>query len=802
MGAPPALAIILHGKVGGARRDAPVLEGRREYHWESPRSVDNAVAAPWLLALCAAALDRHVRAANEAAYPDVDVIGHSWSPEIGHLLDALFATKRSQHEPAVALAGFACPNATSMEPISCHRTFSHLLGIQRALSLKSAHEVAMGRQYDAVLLSRWDTLWNAPFVLSTLPGWDDGTRRQAFYLPKQCTQRDGRSVPRAGPARALRHALCGGKATDFHVPSSALECAPAPRQCRSDLLPAAREYFVLDWWVLMGSSAGADALAGVSRQYGSDMARALGSDLGATSSSGGGGRSNTADGSGGLADGGPTEPLYNLQVRRQAISMGHFFLGLHLFATLARGGMPLPPSAGGGLRRRPLAQSAKGDVGNRRGSDQGGRRAGHGGATARIAAIRFTPLHPGIHFNLARDWERHACLILPPTCPHEGVCTARDLPNLSTTPAVRRADPELWPARATFRPSGGGPLRASCESNYFYCRPPSHRCAAAEAARHPMDRTAPRSLFMACSDGGAADCAVGPSGRNRVLASQSAVNRARRCAASLLHLYVDLSASAPMAERMMRAEGMRGSTFTDGALESGAIGETRDDHIERRALSALRTRASSLHAGAASDSTPRPLWACAACRQARSRSADGMGRVVGFAGAPISMQATIVRQAASHLAQSPSPEVPFPHSMRGGSSWGDCALGDAGGWWLGMATHGRTGRRGFASSVDGGDISGSSRPYHDNDGDSADGGSTRRGLGAGSDALADRAEPATECAALCQRCRRCQTMAVSAMLGLCLWQHRAWTPTSLNTSGDMASFSTVPRHALALLLPV
>mmetsp|Transcript_27933 Transcript_27933/g.56243 ORF Transcript_27933/g.56243 Transcript_27933/m.56243 type:complete len:82 (-) Transcript_27933:131-376(-) len=51
-------------------------------------------------------------------------------------------------------------------------------------------------------------------------------------------------------------------------------------------------------------------------------------------------------------------------------------------------------------------------------------------------SVRFAPLHAGVHFDLAREWGRFACLILPSACPHDGVCAPSDLPNRSRTVAT------------------------------------------------------------------------------------------------------------------------------------------------------------------------------------------------------------------------------------------------------------------------------------------------------------------------------------------------------------------------------
>ena len=117
----PKLAIVLHGRMGGLASQHSGAAPR------ALRSFDGAVPSVASAAACAASLLRHVIVPNRRRYT-VDVIGHSWSPEIGAALDALFAPKRSKHESVFApLASFRCP-ITGFSPGYCHRTVSHMLG--------------------------------------------------------------------------------------------------------------------------------------------------------------------------------------------------------------------------------------------------------------------------------------------------------------------------------------------------------------------------------------------------------------------------------------------------------------------------------------------------------------------------------------------------------------------------------------------------------------------------------------------------------------------------------------------------
>ena len=73
--------------------------------------------------------------------------------------------------------------------------------------------------------------------------------------------------------------------------------------------------------------------------------------------------------------------------------------------------------------------------------------------------------------------------------------------------------------------------------------------------------------------------------------------------------------------------------------------------------------------------------------------------------------------------------------------------------------------------------------------------------GRGNSTSDDEGELAQACAERCRRCRRCAFASVSAQLGVCTWWH-ACNVTELRTEGLGASFYTLPKHALGLLLPV
>ena len=229
------LAIVLHGKIGDVN---PFGISAQKL-----RAVDDAQASPALLAMCFDALERNVIEPNAKRFR-VDVIGHSWSPELGDLIDTLLNRflVLSAHEPPPPLQHFRCVNA-SLEHRTCHRAYSHLLGVQRALELKRQAERRRSRRYTAVLLSRWDVLWQRQLEITSLPGWlnampllhgedakrvgHQSQRAATFWLPRHCA-----AMNRRGRGN-LRSLVCGGGFTEFTSSPASDACAAVGwRGCR------------------------------------------------------------------------------------------------------------------------------------------------------------------------------------------------------------------------------------------------------------------------------------------------------------------------------------------------------------------------------------------------------------------------------------------------------------------------------------------------------------------------------------------------------------------------------------------
>ena len=196
---------------------------------------------------------RHIVEANRATHT-VDVFGHSWSPEIGPALDALYEPKGAKHERDESVrnrklcmeigiklrqltAALGTAPYTHYGPVgrganSCERTANHLLGMQRAIALKANHERAHGFTYDLVMVARWDVLWSRPLLFHRLD-----LSGHSFSLPTYCTHErhvDHKSSYEMG-VNAVRKATCGGSHAPGQVPTAAVTCHPQHRPCSPDL---------------------------------------------------------------------------------------------------------------------------------------------------------------------------------------------------------------------------------------------------------------------------------------------------------------------------------------------------------------------------------------------------------------------------------------------------------------------------------------------------------------------------------------------------------------------------------------
>ena len=543
------------------------------------RSIEGARASPTMMALCASALQQHIvlPSRRRGGGLRAEVVGHSWNPEIGALLDGLFSPVRSAHEPVLTphMLLEHCPATLGLDARECMRTYSQLLGVRRALLLRATEERARGIAYDAVLLSRWDVLWQRPLLPAELPGW--ATRAAgAVYLPHQCAARwPSRGVP-SGPT-PMKEAICGGTGSGWRASQAARECrAQDQRACQGDLTAAAREILVLDWWVL-GGAAELDAFGAM------------------------------VEGFSALTD----EMRRDILVRGGSC-MGHTYYGLQL--------------------------------------------------RWMNATLRFVGTAP-IDFNLGRMWQRSHCHAFDPACVGRERCGLDDALRRPWQKWPIPAATVMFPTPATFR--GPSPLQRACADGLFFCNAVSRMCREGDAAAEPLDRTAARSLFVACADStlypqssppepvaGTVTIVVGGARRAAVHGAQNGT----RLAGVLLHLMSAVLAAAPAANASAAPPlpplGAAAAGDGDGAA---AAAPSRPASL----IAALRARADALLGG------PPPANH-AACRRAFKLSDGG--------------RATLPAPLRPGLCAPLPPREPSTTNDDGPRAWGNCSRGEAGGW--------------------------------------------------------------------------------------------------------------------------
>ncbi|KAL1525971.1 hypothetical protein AB1Y20_020797 [Prymnesium parvum] len=548
---PLEVALVLHGKVGDLPRP-----GRAP---PQLRAADDALPSPHLLAMCYASFLRHVLGPN-AHHAALDVIGHSWTPLLGPLLDRLYARSlvASRHQPPPRRRGFRCAHA-AIDAATCHRTFCHLLGVSRALQLKAEVEERRARSYAAVILSRWDVLWRAPLRLPSLPGWA-GAGGGVFWLPRLCAllapHATAATPPRQEQKRQWRSKACGGAASDFTASPQAAECAPSGwRGCHRDQTDEARRLLLLDFWLVTRDSAAADAFGGMAANF-SSLSHTIVERFASPSS----------------------------RAAREVVAMGHSYYAAQLVLVMN-------------------------------------------------ATLRFA-LNPGIDFTLGRDWGSTNCAALRPRCA-SAYCNGTDvLPAPWRQRWAAPRDPEPWVGRLSF--GGQGPLRESCEAGYFSCLHGSRMCDEAELDAEPMDRVAPRALFLACAS--AASCeSLRRRNASRTEAEHAALSAL--CAGLLVDLWARVWAAAPrarrpaadeQARRRRRRRRRRTRPSPPPPLGVAARAQAARRLVEAQAAALLR---------AAPPPPPPSLARRAECVALAARSRHGAARVHGLAGACLPLAA-------------------------------------------------------------------------------------------------------------------------------------------------------------------
>ena len=171
---PLAVALVLHGKIGmWTLRSSDVPAGDlRSMRYSNPLQANAMVAPPktpvrasnvslWQLErwphslrigfarFASRSILRHVVDPNRARGVRVDVFLHSWHPEIGRDLDALYAPAASLHDPVQRL----------------NRVASQHLSMKRGLALASMHP----HPHDLVMVARYDLLFFTDLLFGAPP---------------------------------------------------------------------------------------------------------------------------------------------------------------------------------------------------------------------------------------------------------------------------------------------------------------------------------------------------------------------------------------------------------------------------------------------------------------------------------------------------------------------------------------------------------------------------------------------------------------------------------------------------------
>ena len=254
------LAIVLHGKVAN------------ELHRSFTMS---ALPSSGIVGVSYFALRDMLLEPAAKLFEGVDIFGHSWSPETRPLIEALYRPTAVQFEADMmtrfdvqcrfgassSRLGGGIGGFGGMYPLSCGRTMSHLLGMHRAIQLKSRHELEQGFEYKAVLVSRWDVLWQSPNVARWLGQVVRNDQLDRIWLPDMCGE-EARRPRFEAEESAYKARVCGvpesaARKIKTRVSTAAQSCGRINRGCDWDQMPSTRGIFLLDWWFL-GSSELAD----------------------------------------------------------------------------------------------------------------------------------------------------------------------------------------------------------------------------------------------------------------------------------------------------------------------------------------------------------------------------------------------------------------------------------------------------------------------------------------------------------------------------------------------------------------
>jgi hypothetical protein len=161
---------------------------------------------------------RNIVEPNRRAGTRVDIFLHSWHPDLGAELDAMYAPAASRHDPVQNI----------------HRVASQHLSMKRGLALAAAHD----QPHDLVMVARYDLLFFSVLRFAELPP----PAEVQLWLPTWCMRYEFPSGRQRG---ALSRACGGGQPA--YVMTPPLVSAMHPRMARAPRAMNA-DFAVLDWW--------------------------------------------------------------------------------------------------------------------------------------------------------------------------------------------------------------------------------------------------------------------------------------------------------------------------------------------------------------------------------------------------------------------------------------------------------------------------------------------------------------------------------------------------------------------------
>ena len=234
------IALVLHGRIGIWRTrsshidDANVVWLANAPHlWKkAPKTMAgidlNASLHTTLIGFAAfgrGSLWQHVVAPNRAAGIEIGIFLHSWHAEIATALDAMYRPQASRHE---------------LVNRKLNSVQSQHLSMKTALGLMSDHEMASGRKYDLVMVTRFDILYFRPLLFSELGAG-------SLWLPHWCHR-----YPLDATSGMLVRAACGnwpGHGEGYMV-HPATVAGIDPRMKNKVSRDADYDFAYLDWWFI------------------------------------------------------------------------------------------------------------------------------------------------------------------------------------------------------------------------------------------------------------------------------------------------------------------------------------------------------------------------------------------------------------------------------------------------------------------------------------------------------------------------------------------------------------------------